>query len=204
MEFLIFTAGVSQTLQELWSSLTFWAVSVPVFGFAVFAFLNRFKVNVGTPFFAFIKKMSTGLDKIDSLEKKVNAVDEKVNSVISTQQEVAAERLMEFQVNSTPMYECDQDGNNIRVNRAYCELFSLSDPKQAERYNWTQYIDEKERLQYVAEWRRCIETISVFRYKATFIDTDGNVIGKLESRAWPMFTVDNKFLKYRGYLDFCD
>lgn len=195
MTALTLLSETSHNLSEMFSTLTFWVVSVPFIALSVVGFLKTFKSNIGTPFFEFIRKMSKGFDKINDLEKKVD-------EVIRTQQEVAAERFMEFQINEAPMFECDEVGNNIRVNRAYCELFSLSDPTQAGRYNWSQLIHERDRAAYVAEWRRSLETKSMFRYRAMFVDTDGNEVGLMDSRAWPMFTPDNRFLKYRGFLDF--
>jgi PAS domain-containing protein len=213
--------GTPEQGHAIRDTLIFWSVTAPTFAAAVIGFLVHFKKKVGEPFFSFIKSLSVNLKKINTLEENINnlkansehlahelsRVTKEIfpNGGSSLRDEIqffAAERLLEFQINPSPLFECDRIGNNLRVNKAYCELFSLSDPNEASRFNWTQFIHETDRTSYVAAWKLSCETLSTFHYKATFVDSNGNIIGKMVVKALPMFKQTGDFLKYRGFLDF--
>lgn len=207
-------------IKDLADTVTFWVVSIPLLVGAGLLLISKFKKVAGEPLNSFLKKVVASINKMEEMQTQVTTLAETHNGIVTKVEEIhkqvfpngggslrdeiqamGAERHLEFYLNPQPMFDCNEQGQNVRVNRAYCDLFNITDPSEANRFNWVIFLNSEDRDAYVRDWTQAYTTKSTFSRKARFQDAGMNTLGILHAKAFPLFNKQGTFVKYRGYLE---
>ena len=126
-----------------------------------------------------------------SIKDQINRIDDAV-ALAELRSKMIASNLI-----TTGAYECDAEGRCTWVNKAYCEMFGLTN-EEAKGNGWLASVDELERIEV---WKKWLESIALdIPYETEYMVSNhtNNTKFRVRSVAVAHKSVDRKILGFYG------
>ena len=118
----------------------------------------------------------------NSLVDKVNRIENTLKEIHLHTKLIKHKQQTKLYLDNQPMFECDENGYNVFVNRRWCEITGL-DEEEALGYGWINALYPSDRQRVHDEWQRTIKADSQISSEYRFYNKNTNQIIPVRSIA---------------------
>jgi PAS domain S-box-containing protein len=133
-----------------------------------------------------------------SLRDSVEGLKGSIDAILSTVVKLDQRQVAISQHNDKGIFESDQNGDFIFVNRAFCHITKRT-PEEAYGRGWKVFICPEEREAVTDEWYNCVKERRDFTMTFNYLLTDGSKV-KVNCHAYVLKDAKAQVIGYMGFV----
>jgi PAS domain S-box-containing protein len=156
------------------------------------------------PTYLKIVQIADSTDKIDFIHKQMftnggKTLKDQLNRIEKQVKVVDAKQALSMKDTKQAVFESDEKGFYIFVNRTYCRWLSVSE-SEAEGNGWINHIADHDKKRVLSAWKYAIVDGIEFAMEYDMVDSNG-VIFKVKGKANPLRTAEGTILGFLGLIE---